>query len=94
MHGKRVGLKIIRQRYYCRGCQRTFADQLFEVDETRQMTLRSIRYICQMCFKTTNTAVAWMVGVDESTILSIFREHMAELATSHIIDTPRWLGLD
>jgi len=94
MHGKRVGVKIVRQRYYCRDCHRTFADQLFDVDETRLMTRRLIRFIRQMCFKTTNTAVAWMVGVDESTIRSLFRQYMIELAAEYKVETPRWLGLD
>jgi transposase len=40
MHGKRVGIQVIRQRYRCLDCGKTFQQLLPEMDEKRNMTKR------------------------------------------------------
>ena len=36
MHGKRVGIQVVRQRWHCLECGKTFQQLLPEMDEKRQ----------------------------------------------------------
>jgi transposase len=94
IHGKRAGVQVIRQRYRCKSCNGVFIDPIPDMDESRLMTRRLVRYIQDESLKRTFTSIAEDVGVDESTIRVVFRELVARLETQYKIETPEWLGLD
>lgn len=94
MHGKRVGVQVIRQRYRCLECGKTFQQLLPEMDERRNMTRRLVEYIQQRSLVRTFTDVADDVGVNEKTVRNIFREYVALLEEDREISAPAWLGID
>lgn len=79
MHGKRVAIHVVRQRWRCRECNGTFQQLLPEMDEKRNMTRRLVEYIQQRSLVRTFTEVADDVGVNEKTIRNVFREHIGQL---------------
>ena len=93
-HGKRLGIRIIRQRYRCKTCGNVFIDPLMEMDEDHAMTNRLVKYIQEQSLLRTFTSIADDVGVDEKLIRNIFRAYVAVLESKHIIQTPKWLGID
>jgi len=94
MHGKRVVIHVMRQRWRCRECDATFQQMLPEIDEKRNMTKRLIDYIRYRSLIRTFTEVADDVGVNEKTIRNIFREYVGQLEASREIEAPTWLGID
>lgn len=94
IHGKRVGIKIMRQRYKCLECEKTFQQQLPDMDEKRTMTRRLLAYIRRRSLERTFTEVASDVGLDERTIRNIFNDYVDELNDSYWPQTPNWLGID
>jgi transposase len=79
MHGKRVGIQVVRQRWRCLECGKTFQQLLPEMDEKRNMTRRLVDYIQQRSLVRTFTEVADDVGVNEKTVRNVFSEYVALL---------------
>jgi transposase len=95
IHGKRVGLLIMRQRYKCRECGQTFWERLdHTVDEKRSCTQRLVVYIEKQSVKHTFASVSEDVGLDEKTIRNIFRDYINRLEETLRFETPNWLGID
>jgi transposase len=94
MHGKRVGIQVVRQRWRCLECSKTFQQLLPEMDEKRNMTRRLVEYIQQRSLVRTFTEVADDVGVNEKTVRNVFREYVALLEEDREIEAPAWLGID
>ncbi len=67
IHGKRVGIKIMRQRYRCKSCANVFIDRLIGMNEDHMMTNRLVHFIEEECLKRTFTSIAEDVGIDEKT---------------------------
>lgn len=75
LYGKRLSVKVLRQRYKCRGCGKTFMQDISAViDERRCMTRRLKRYIAHRGHAQTFRSIAREVGVDEKTIRNISSE--------------------
>jgi len=72
MHGKRVLLEVIRQRYKCQDCHKTFFEPLQCMDNKRQAIRLLIGYIEQRCVQETFVSLAREVGVDEKTVRHVF----------------------
>lgn len=94
IHGKRAAIQVIRQRYRCLECGKTFQQLLPEMDERRNMTRRLLEYIQQRSLVRTFTDVADDVGVNEKTVRNIFREYVAVLEEDREVTAPAWLGID
>lgn len=93
-HGKRLGIRVIRQRYRCKSCGNVFIDPLMGMDEDHAMTNRLVKFIQEQSLLRTFTSIADDVGVDEKLIRNIFRAYVDVLESQHIIQTPKWLGID
>lgn len=94
MHGKRVGIQVIRQRYKCRECGQTFYERLLQINDKRGCTQRLIEYIEKQSLKRTFVSIAEEIGLDEKTIRNIFRDYVNELEKTFRFQTPQWLGID
>jgi transposase len=94
IHGKRVGIRVVRQRYRCKACNGIFVDPLTGLDENRMMTTRLIKYIRDESLKRTFVSIAEDIGVDERTIRNVFKEHVAFLESQYKLEVPEWLGID
>ena len=88
MHGKRVGIQVVRQRWRCLECGKTFQQLLPEMDEKRNMTRRLVDYIRERSLVRTFTEVADDVGVNEKTVRNVFREYVALLEEDREIEAP------
>jgi transposase len=94
MHGKRVSIRVVRQRYRCTACGRTFLEPLADMDEQHATTKRLVSYIHREALRRTFVSVADEVGLAESTVRRIFAEHAHALEAAHQVVTPEWLGID
>jgi transposase len=92
--GKRVGIKVRRQRFQCCECRKTFFQPLPDMDEKRQMTRRLLDYIQRRSLERTFTEVASDVGVNEKTVRNIFKEYVTGLNAKYWPLTPSYLGID
>ncbi|WP_072729632.1 ISL3 family transposase [Paenibacillus sp. NAIST15-1] len=94
LYGKRAGLHIMRKRYRCRDCNRTFWDRLdHTIDERRNCTKRLLSYIEKQCLKRTFVSISEDVGLNEKTIRNIFRDYINRLKEAIRFETPNWLGI-
>lgn len=94
IRGKRVGLTVNVQRYRCRDCGKTSMQNVGWLDSKRAATLRLVEYIKTESLKRTFTSIADDVGLSEAAIRSIFKDHVAFLASTIHFQTPEWLGMD
>src|SRR5690625_4331908 len=94
MHAKRVGIFVKRQRYKCRECNETFFEDLSDMDESRSVTKRLIKWIEQSSLKKTFTSIAEEIGINEKTVRNIFNDYITELESQQDFRTPKWLGID
>ena len=94
MHGKRVGIEVIRQRYICNSCRKTFTQKLPDIDDKRDATKRLVKFIQEQSLRRTFASIADEVGVAENTVKNIFDEHIQRLEKSYLFETPIWLGID
>jgi transposase len=92
--GKRVGIRVRRQRYKCYDCGGTFQQELPDMDDKRHMTKRLVRYVERRSIERTFTEVATDIGVDEKTVRNIFNEYVGELNASYWPLTPNYIGMD
>lgn len=94
MHGRRAGILVLRKRFKCLECGKTFFELPPDLDERRSMTRRLVEYIERQSLRKPFTHVADEIGVDEKTIRLIFHAHITKLDKEAIIATPEWLGID
>jgi transposase len=94
IHGKRSMIQVRRQRYKCLECDKTFFQPLYFMDDKRQMTTRLLHHIQRLSLERTFTQVASDVGLDEKTIRNIFFDHIRNLNSGWMPETPVWLGID
>lgn len=94
MQGKPVILKIMRMRYKCRSCGKTFREPLLDIDDKRLMTSRLKEHIQKRAMRDTFAVVARETGLDEKTIRHVFDDYVSEKAQSMPFVTPRILGID
>lgn len=86
IRGKRTALLIIRKRYRCRSCNKTFYEPLEAMNEHHMMTKRLVLYIAQQSLRRTFASVADDTGIDERTVRRIFQEanqHTTERSIAH-----------
>src|SRR5579859_698672 len=94
IHGKRVVIKVDRQRYRCTNCGKAFFQSLPDVDEKRFCTKRLIAYIQRRSMSRTFLSLAEEVGLHERTVRRIFHDYVEALEQSTHFATPRVMGLD
>ena len=94
MHGRRVGMYVGTRRMQCRACSKTFSETLPDVDEKRSMTVRLVDWIGKQAIKRTFASLAEDVGINESTVRSVFRDYVNELEQHILFETPKWMGID
>ncbi|NLY17023.1 MAG: ISL3 family transposase [Gammaproteobacteria bacterium] len=94
MQGKPVVLKMMRMRYKCRSCGKTFREPLLGIDDKRLMTSRLKEHIQKKAMRETFAVVARETGLDEKTIRHVFDDYVSEKAQSMPFVTPRILGID
>jgi transposase len=93
-HGKRLSIRVVRQRYRCTACGRTFLEPLADMDERHAATRRLVAYIHREAMRRTFVSVAEEVGLAESTVRRVFGEHAYALEAARQVVTPEWLGID
>lgn len=92
--GQPVVIAWERQRYRCRACGGTFLQPSEDVDESRLMTKRLVRYIEREVLRRTFVSVADEVGVSEATIRNVFRAYAERVEAAHRFVAPELLGID
>ncbi|MZQ81168.1 ISL3 family transposase [Paenibacillus sp. 5J-6] len=95
IHGKRVELRIKRQRYRCRCCNRTFWERMdHTIDEKRSCTKRLLIYVEKESLKRTFVSISDDVGLNDKTVRSIFSDYLNRHQETFQFETPQWLGID
>lgn len=94
VHGKRVGIRVVRRRYRCYACGRTFLEPLAVMDGSHQMTKRLSEYVAKESLDRTFVSLADMVGIHEKTVRLLFKDYVAKLARETHFETPSWMGID
>lgn len=94
MHGRRVGIYVSTRRFKCQSCQKTFSEELPEVDERRTMTKRLVDWIGKQAVKRTFASIAEDVGVTEGSIRLIFKDYVSAIEKTVRFETPTWMGID
>jgi transposase len=94
MQGKPVILKIMRIRYKCRSCGKTFREALADIDDKRLMTTRLKEYIQKCSMRDTFVVVARETGLDEKTIRHVFDDYVETKTKAMPFETPKVLGID
>lgn len=74
IRGKRTGILVVRKRYRCRSCNKTFFESLHDMNEHHMMTKRLILYIARESLRRTFASIADDTGLDERTVRRIFQE--------------------
>ena len=93
-HGKSVAIHLNVPRLKCKPCNQTFTATVPEVDTTRQMTERLVKWVGRQALEYTYAEVAKQVGVDEKTVRNVFDAYVLELEKQFQRETPVWLGID
>lgn len=91
---KRVGIKVVRQRYKCHECSATFFEDLTDMDDSHRATKRLVKYIQEQALEKPFLEVADDIGVDEKTIRRIFKEYAEEFFNHYHRVIPNWVGFD
>lgn len=94
MHGKKVGIWVIRQRHLCRSCGRTAYSRVPHMHHKHDMTERLVAYIEQAGAARTFTAIASEVGIDPQTVSGIWNAYAREKLDELGPQTPEWMGID
>jgi transposase len=68
VHGKQVAIGVVRQRYRCTACGRTFLEPVPAMDEGHAATKRLVGYVQRQALRRTFLSVAEDVGLAESTV--------------------------
>ncbi len=94
IHGRRVIVKAIRQRFKCRECDSVFAEALPDMDDKRNATKRLVKWIEERSMEKTFTSIAEDVGINEKTVRNIFKEYVTKLDRRRKRIIPRVMGID
>jgi transposase len=93
-HGTPTVLRLKRDRFKCSACGNTWMEKIPSLDDDRLMTRRLRKFIEKRCLKDTNYSVADDVGLDESTIRTVFKDFVGLMDRHDRPETPRVLGID
>jgi transposase len=96
LRGKRVIIKLTRQRYKCSKCGQVIQQALEGINMRRRITKRLEAYIEQESLRTDKNfrMIADEVGVDEKTVRNIFTQFIKQRSRSWHFIAPRCLGID
>lgn len=94
MHGKQVAIRLLRKRYRCKDCGKTFMEELPDIDDKRLATKRLVEWVGKRAINHTFVNVALDTGLHEKTVRNIFEDHVSTLNKQFKVETPRWLGID
>jgi transposase len=94
IHGKRVGIIVMRQRYHCRACNKTSFQPLPDTEQSHAATKRLIEYVGRESMKRTFVSVADDTGIHERTVRRLFMAEVAKLESETKFECPRWMGID
>lgn len=94
MFGKKVTLRMLRQRYKCQACGKTAYGTIPHMHEDHRITKRCYAYICKNGGKRTWSALAGELGLDPQTVSAIWNRWADAELKAVKMATPRWLGLD
>jgi transposase len=94
MHGKKVVIRVLRKRFRCKDCGKTFMEELPDIDDKRLATKRLVEWVSKRAIDHTFTSVAHDTGLNEKTVRNIFEDYAAGLNKQFKVVTPRWLGID
>lgn len=75
IHGKRVTLWVVRRRYTCRACEKTFRPAMPEMVDDHRMTRRLYSHVEKEAFNHPYAYVADTTGLDEKTVRAIFKKN-------------------
>ncbi len=93
-HGKRTGIVVVRKRYRCKECLKTFLEPLGDMDEKRMATRRLVEHIEKQSLKRMFVSISDDIGLDEKTVRNIFRDYVNRLEKTVQFETPKLLGID
>jgi transposase len=82
------------ERYKCRECNETFFEHLPDMDESRLITRRLIKWLEKASLKKPFTSIAEDIGVNEKTVRNIFQDYVVRLEQKQATETPKWLGIE
>lgn len=94
MHGNKVGIWVLRQRFKCTNCGKTHYEEIPNMHSKHIMTKRLVKYIQHFGTERTFTAIANEIGVDVVTVRGIWRDHAKAQLNRLAPVTPQWLGID
>ncbi|MBO0792421.1 MAG: ISL3 family transposase [Ktedonobacteraceae bacterium] len=94
IRGKRVGITVLRRRFRCCRCRRTFFEELPDMDEHHFCTRRLVNYIQQQALRRTFVSISDEVGMAEASIRLLFGEFAADLSPDWTSTPITCLGID
>ena len=92
--GKRVTIWVVRRRYKCKACEKTFRPAMPQMDDAHQMTKRLVTYVEKAILERTFADVGRECGLDEKTVRQVFQAFCARKEATMRIETPTHLGID
>lgn len=84
IRNKRVRLIIKVQKYFCEDCKRTFQNNLPQISDTRNMTIRLLEHIQKQSLTKPFTHLANEIGMSEGNIRKIFKSYTDTLKAKYI----------
>lgn len=93
-HGKRVGITVVRTRWRCKACGKTFLQPLPDVADNGTMTKRLMAYMEEASLRRPFTHIAEEIGVTEGTVRNVFNAYVDHLDATVKFETPEVLGID
>ncbi len=94
IHGKRVGICVLKKRFQCQQCHHSFYEALPEMHPAHFMTQRLVEYIEQQALRHTFVSVADQVGVDEGTVRHVFAAYQKQQQQALVMLAPSQIGID
>lgn len=94
LHGRRVGIRVLKKRYQCQSCHGSFYQDLPEMHPDHFMTRRLVEYIEREALRRTFASLAEEIGIDEKSIRLIFAARSREPGQEVAPVVPRFLGID
>lgn len=96
MRGKRVGIVMVRQRYKCLACGKTYLQHWEggEIHPRRQITTALQGWIWSEVLETSFAQAARKIGIGETAVRDIFLEYADMLEAARQLVAPQWLGID
>lgn len=94
MFGGRVELVLDNPRFKCKDCGNTFFQQYKSIEDGKRITNRLRGYIKTNSLKKPFTQLEEELGVSDTTVIQLFREHVQELDHNRDLKAPKVLGID